>query len=231
MGSENTLRKIVSLLLCLLTLVHFTFSKLQKHSAAKRNSQYKSADLNWVFIDSVPNAYGMGNSNINPFCCDLKSGALAVIHQGHPNIDPDGQGHTGTLWYNYSLNDGASWVREPVCLNGKTSHYARYPSATLSNPSGATDPTQIVLEFVASLLTPTNFGSLVVGLDSFTGGTPFASEIIGDYGTTAYIWNAEDATTGVFFVIEKTAPTHSKQTQSLTLNHVEITRLLAPTLR
>ena len=97
-----------------------------------KNGRNGVQDLNWVFIDSMPNCFGTSNADINPLAYDPYSNTVAMIHRGARSLDTSNT--TGGLWYSISTDEGATWERVPSLLNYYSYPVARYPSATISNP-------------------------------------------------------------------------------------------------
>ena len=140
-----------------------------------------ATSLTWVAVDSMVNALGPANSEIEPMAYDPPTNVLAVIHRG---ASPYATGGGGQLWYNISRNSGLTWRRVGE-LNGGAPATCRYPSCAISNPAGTADTGQCL--FVYSAPNTSNggvFGEITYGVDFPLGGGA-ASGVV-DPGNNVY---------------------------------------------
>lgn len=168
---------------------------IHEEGVAERGVQYRvppvlqSASITWTVIDSMGNCYGMLSNRVKPFSYDPASGDLAYIHRGHAAYGPGG---TGQLWYNVSTNGGTTWTRVSE-LNAGAPFLSRYPSGTISNPTGGS---QMLFVHASPQLLPGGaaFGHTIYGVDIFGAATPFALVAEGDgtFWSNTAIWTATD---------------------------------------
>jgi len=164
-------------------------------------------DLNWVLVDSAPNAYTAASNEINPFAYDPCSKALAFIYRGALNYNPPNP-TTGSLWYSVSTNHGMSWGRMGK-LNADVDQYGRYPSCTISNPNCSPNPIDAILVYsFINLSGGVGFGGLGYGIDPFGQGTPFTTLHTGadDYSSWTFIWSSYRNNPSVYFLTERLGP-------------------------
>ncbi len=146
--------------------------------------------LTWVAVDTMQNAFGPANGNINPMAYDNALNALVVVHRGATTYAPS----SGSLIYNRTFpNAGgtAPWRRIMPDLNAGTSATCRYPSVAISNPANSADTSQALVVWSApNLLNAGTFGGISYGVDPFGAGTPFAVAMLGDstYSSQTSIW-------------------------------------------
>ncbi|MBM4166513.1 MAG: T9SS type A sorting domain-containing protein [Ignavibacteria bacterium] len=176
-------------------------------SGARKSSPSQDSpfDLTWVMMDSMPNAYGPSNSDVNPLNYDPWCNAIAMIYRGHLLYDPPNP-TTGSLWYGKSTDEFATWQRVAK-LNADVDQYGRYPSSTISNPGHASDPSSTIFEYSYPHLTGgAGWGTLGYGLDPFGAGTPFTTLYTGpgDYASQTYITVSDDGEPNVYLIVERT---------------------------
>ncbi|MBS4029672.1 MAG: T9SS type A sorting domain-containing protein, partial [Ignavibacteriales bacterium] len=181
--------------------------KAQIQNLPRQTSPHResSSDLTWIRMDSMPNVYGVSNADINPLAYDPWNNSVAMIYRGHLNYQPPNP-TTGSLWYGFSSNELASWTRIGK-LNADIEQYARYPSATISNPTHS--PSQTNVKFIYSfphLTGGSAFGTLGYGSDPYLENTPFTVLTpSSDYGSQTYTWVDENQP-NVYFLVERTGP-------------------------
>ena len=154
----------------------------------------KAMLLDWVAVDSMPNAFGPALSTAMPMAYDPGTGVLAVIHRG---ASPYAAG-SGQLWYNISHDGGTNWRRAGE-LNGGTALTCRYPGAAVVNPTGSADTSQCYLVYAAnSLGNPT--GGMTYGVDfPLGGGAGMGIESPGFFEAGTTIW-AQPGTSLTYWV-------------------------------
>jgi len=155
--------------------------------------------LSWVLVDSMNNCYGMLSNVVEPLVYDPTSMTLGLVHRANTAYGMA----SGELWYNTSHDGGATWARI-TALNAGAPTLSRYPSSTISSPSG-------LFCFSAPQLNPAAFGYLIYGVDIIDAGAPFAVEEIdaNNYWSNTrieaatdnpYIWWLTRTTGGYFHV-------------------------------
>ncbi|GEM_PF-3361801 len=160
-----------------------------------------SGGLSWFPVDSMANVYGMANSGIKCITYDPTSGALAIVHRASLDYGIA----SGQLWYNTSTDGGATWTRVGE-LNAGTPATLRYPSAYISNPTGSSNPADILFTWSAPRLVSGAFGGISYGLDQFNTGASFAvsgtdtsissqTSIWGTAGSAYVYWASESGNT------------------------------------
>lgn len=86
---------------------------------------------NYVAVDTMANAFGPAIGVLNPIAYDPGSNVLALVHRG-----TTATGGSGTIVYNISTDQGATWSRVGVVNATATQRAGRYPSMAISNPTG-----------------------------------------------------------------------------------------------
>ncbi len=168
-------------------------------------AQSLTSALNWVLVDSMANAFGPANDNITPISFDPTSGVVALIHRGHTSYASG----SGQLWYNYSTDGGATWIRVSE-LNGGTPTNTRYPSAALWNALSSPNPGDMLFVYSAPALHPSGsgFGGITYGFDLFGAGGPSATLDYGSdstYTSSSTIWTVPNSP-WVFWATTKSTP-------------------------
>ena len=168
---------------------------------AEGNPVVAVGTLNWVFVDSMNNCYGMLSNVVDPLAFDPNSGIAAVIHRANTGY---GLG-SGQLWYNMTTDGGATWIRISE-LNAGAPNLSRYPSATISNPVGASAARFC---WAAPQLNPGAFGYVIYGCENLGSGASCSvvDEDANDYWSNTRITSADDSpyvwwltrTTGGYF--------------------------------
>ncbi len=90
---------------------------------------HSNTSVNWILVDTLPNAFGPNLWLINPIAYEAVSNTAGFVHRGHTTYAAG----TGELWYNLSTDAGESWFRV-TSVNSSLPLNARYPSMALSNP-------------------------------------------------------------------------------------------------
>lgn len=132
-----------------------------------RNS---SVVINYTLVDSMANAYGPGNINVNPIAYDPYSNSVVIVHRGRTV--------SGQILYAYSTNGGTTWGNKVGPLQGGLAGNTngRYPSIALHNPSKAADKDSVLVQAVFPLLVGGAFGGMIYSTDPGVGaGSPLAS--------------------------------------------------------
>lgn len=93
---------------------------------------------NYVAVDTMHNTFSPASPTLNPLVVDEVSNVIAVVHRGNGRTYAQG---SGELWWNYSTDNGASWVRSTTSVqNNITAQIlARYPSMAIVNASSSTN--------------------------------------------------------------------------------------------
>jgi hypothetical protein len=133
----------------------------------------KTGALTWVSVDEVQNVYGQASTGVEPLAYDPKTGAHIFIHRGRTTYAAG----SGQLWYNLSTDNGATWTRVSELMAG-LANTGRYPSATISNPTGSSTLTDALLVWVApNLNIGGSFAGMYYGVDPGLGvGAPVSFE-------------------------------------------------------
>ncbi len=154
------------------------------------NPASPNSALNWVIVDSMPNAFGPANDNITPIAYDPGTGILGLIYRGNTAYS----GGSGELWYSISHDGGATW-RRVAALNAGTPLYLRYPSCAIANPTGGSDTSNVLFVWSAPGLPAGAFGGITYGVDPIGQATPFA--VVDDADSTLWsstaIWTTPSA--------------------------------------
>jgi hypothetical protein len=151
--------------------------------------------ITWVAVDEMANAFGPATVQVTPLVFDPGTGALALIHRGGA---PYGTGNQ--LWYNISLDGGATWRRVGNISAGQTDAL-RYPNVDLRNPHGSSDTSQVWVPYAApNLRNAGTFGSITYGIDLFGQNAAF-SEIddgpgaLFEFFSSLSVWSATGSAT------------------------------------
>jgi hypothetical protein len=144
------------------------------------------AQLTWLLVDSTVNAYSMAGSRLKPLAYEPIANVMAVVHRAHMGY---GAG-SGQIWYNGSTNGGAMWTRVGE-LNAGLPYNSRSPICTLYNPSGSSNPGDVIFVWAASQLTGGTWGNLIFGFDQFGAGLPWAVQQGDSFSSgPIYLWSA-----------------------------------------
>ncbi len=154
------------------------------------NPSSPNSALNWVLVDSMPNAFGPANDNITPLSFDPGTDVLGVIYRGNAAFSAG----SGELWYSISHDGGATW-RRVSALNAGTPLYLRYPSCAIANPTGGTDTSDVLFVWSAPGLPGGVFGGITYGVDPIGTGTPFAvvANLDSTLASSSAIWTSPAA--------------------------------------
>jgi len=161
--------------------------------------------LNFVALDTMPNAFGPASRGIKPMAYDSATGVLATIYRGATSYSAG----SGELWYSISRDDAATW-RRVAALNNIVPILARYPSCAISNPTNSADTSNVLFVYAAPQLfgNPVAFGFAVYGADFALGsGNTYAVETAGGDSTlwsNLPIWTADGSTDVVFTCYRRT---------------------------
>lgn len=154
------------------------------------NPASPNSALNWVIVDSMPNAFGPANDDITPIAFDPGTGILGVIYRGNTAYSAG----SGELWYSISHDGGATW-RRVSALNSGTPLYLRYPSCAIANPTGGSDTSNVLFVWSAPGLPGGAFGGITYGVDPIGAGTPFAvvANLDSTLASSTAIWTTPNA--------------------------------------
>ncbi|MBS4027094.1 MAG: T9SS type A sorting domain-containing protein [Ignavibacteriales bacterium] len=157
-------------------------------------------DLQWVLMDSMPNAYGPAHANINPLAYDPWNNHIAMIYRGALNYQPPNL-TTGSLWYGSSHDEFTTWARVGK-LNADIDQYGRYPSCAISNPNHSSTPADAIFMYsFPHLCSGSAFGCIGFGLEPFLQNTPFnVMSLDNSYGSSTYIWTSDNHPSAYFLV-------------------------------
>ena len=165
---------------------------------------------NWVAVDTMQNSYGPAISILNPVAYDPGSGAVALVHRGRTTYAAG----SGTIWYNMSTDQGASWSRVGQVNVGVTIA-GRYPSMTISNPTNGGLPVTTGV-FSWPELVGGAFGGLGYAADQplganapaafiNPGGTPaFSSQVLtwASDNTANVYWGSDNGTDAAYHLFQ-----------------------------
>jgi len=163
--------------------------------------------LNFVALDTMPNAFGPASRGIKPMAYDSASGVLATIYRGATSYSAG----SGELWYSISRDDAATW-RRVAALNNIVPILARYPSCAISNPTNSSDTSDVLLVYAAPQLVNGAFGFAVYGADFAIGtGNSYAVETAGgdsSLWSNLPIWTADGSTDVVWACYRRATVIH-----------------------
>jgi len=143
---------------------------------------FGQATMSWVLVDSMANAFGAASNAVRPLSYDPISDVMTLIHRAHYAY---GVG-SGQPWWNRSISGGTTWTRVgELCSPGVE---VRYPTATIWNPHGGTEP-GIVLA-AGHIDFPTG-GCVLFGLSTITPGICW-TECTGSWWTPT-LWAGPDS--------------------------------------
>lgn len=107
-----------------------------------------------IYCGNASNAFSILRPSQNQVVANnsLDDGTVIFIHRQDFNIAGETSTESGKLRYSISTNFGASFVQNVGVLNNTYSRFARYPMATMYNPSGNTSATGSYLVWAAPTL-------------------------------------------------------------------------------
>jgi len=150
-------------------------------------SERRVFSLNWTAVDSACNAFSMMSNVVKPLAFDPLSNTVTLV-----NRHPDGWCMSSPLRYSFSSDGGETWSGAIFLLDNWIPSAARFPSAALSNPPGATT---VRLCFSAPHLNPSSWGFVTYGYDDLGANNTFAVEDqdSNNYWTNTRIVAADDS--------------------------------------
>lgn len=133
-----------------------------------------------VALDTMPNSFSMFDGAQQPVAYDPYSNVVVLDCRHNA-----GQG-SGTIFYRYSTDGGATWSADQGPTNGTQAYTGRYPSVGLENPTHGSDPTSATsVIFGYPELVAGAFGGAVFGLDVAVGADAFTATL-----DTSRLWSS-----------------------------------------
>ena len=117
---------------------------------------------------SSSNMFTLIRNSTNPIAADKNLNTIVYVHRN--NAATFG-GHSGQIRYDASTDGGATWannlgVLNPLSVNGTNG--ARYPSATIYNPTNNTNPNNAYISYMAPT-TAASWNGQVTGVRQLSG--------------------------------------------------------------